>query len=313
MGPALLPAPASYAPNSVGLSLSAGHLIAGIVENLAGVSFVALAAALTFHLAKMAAEARSWHNIVVHAYPGRQIGFRTTLGAFVGGTGASAVLPARAGEALRVGLVRRRLPGSSVTTISATVLLEAGLEIVLGVGVIAVALFAGRSLGAWWSPTVDEAPALLAIAFLLAVLLVVRWQWPRLQAPVRRFVLGCSIMRAPAQLVQGVISWKLVAWTLRFASVYLFLVAFHVPATLWATILVVAAQHVAALIPLMPGNAGTQQAAIVAALAGTAAAAPALAFGIGMQAATTLVDVLVGATAIAFVAGGPELRRAMRR
>ena len=58
--------------------------------------------------------------------------FRTTLGAFVSSIGANAVLPARVGEALRVGIVRRRVPGSSVVTIAATIVLETAIEVAFG-------------------------------------------------------------------------------------------------------------------------------------------------------------------------------------
>ncbi len=73
----------------------------------------------------------------------------------------------------------------------------------------------------------------------------------------------------------------------------------------------VAAQNVAASLPLLPGNAGTQQAAIGLALAGTAGAASLLGFGVGMQAATAVADVLVGIAAVALVATRADVRAAL--
>ena len=85
-------------------------------------------------------------------------------------------------------------------------------------------------------------------------------------------------------------------------AVYLFLLAFHIPATLWTVLLVIVAQTAAAAIPITPGNAGTQQAALAVVLAGVASASGVLGFGVGMQAATALADVAVGVVAVTLIA-----------
>ena len=74
---------------------------------------------------------------------------------------------------------------------------------------------------------------------------------------------GFAVVGAPAALGWSVLAWKLLAWTFRLATVDFFLVAFHIPATAWTVLLVVAAQVAASLVPLLPGNAGAQQAALV--------------------------------------------------
>src|SRR6476659_1459146 len=127
-------------------------VLSGAWQSLATVSLGALAIALTLHVAKVAAEARAWHAIVRHAHAASPVGFSTTLGAFVSAIGANALLPARVGEALRVGVVRRRVPGSSVVTITATVVLEPAVALAFGAGVLVTVLLAGR----WGGP----APAL---------------------------------------------------------------------------------------------------------------------------------------------------------
>jgi hypothetical protein len=65
----------------------------------------------------------------------------------------------------------------------------------------------------------------------------------------------------------------------------------------------------ASLVPLLPGNAGAQQAALVVALAGYATAASVVALGVGMQAATSVVDLLLGALAVGLVTSRDQLRR----
>ena len=296
-------------------------IVTGATHTLAGASLVALAAAVVLHLGKVAAEARSWHAIVSHAHPNGTIRYRTSLGAFAGAIGANAVLPARVGETLRLGIMRRRVPGSTVGTIAGTIVLETGIEVVFGLGVIGALLLAGRSVGPVASPlaSVRAHPLVLAALGGVAIVLgAIAWlARRRLAGATTSLVRGMSVVRAPRQLLRGVIAWKLVAWTFRFATVYCFLLAFHVGGGLWAVLLVIVAQNLAALLPLAPGNAGTQQAALAFALAGTVSAAAVLGFGVGMQAATALTDVVIGVVAVALVSSwsdvGDAIRPARRR
>ena len=292
-------------------------IVAGAMHTLAGASLVALAAALVLHLGKVAAEARSWHAIVSHAHPESSVRYRTSLGAFAGAIGANAVLPARVGEALRLGIMRRRVPGSTVSTIAGTIVLETAIEVVFGLVVIGALLVAGRSVGPVASPlsSIQSHPLVIAsvgggAAVIGLVAWMFRWRLGQVTASLAR---GMSVVRAPGPLLRGVIAWKLVAWAFRFATVYFFLLAFHVGGSLWAVLLVVAAQNLAALIPLAPGNAGTQQAALAFALAGTVSAAAVVGFGVGMQAATAFTDIVIGVIAVALVSSWSDVGDAMRR
>src|SRR4051812_38168814 len=287
------------------------------VDALTAVSPGALAAALLLHVVKVGAEARAWHGIVRHTY--RDARFRVTLGAFAGALGANVVLPGRIGDALRLGIVRRRVDDSSSSTIAATIVLETAIETAFSVAVVVAVLAAGRSVGSLGAPA-DAVRAVgahrsapfvaAALAALLAVGIHLARPWlKRVAADMRR---GFSVMSAPGVLGRGVLSWKLVAWTLRLASIYFFLLAFHVPGTLWTVLLVVAAQAAASLVPVLPGNAGAQQAALVVGLAGYATAASVVALGIGMQAATGVVDLVLGGLAVGLVANGGGVRAILK-
>jgi uncharacterized membrane protein YbhN (UPF0104 family) len=292
-------------------------ILAGAWLSLASVSVGALGLALALHVGKLAAEARAWHWIVSHAHGPSKVRFRTTLGAFVGSIGANAVLPARVGEALRVGIVRRDVPGSSVVTIVATIVLETAVEVAFGAAMIAAVLLAGGSFGsngpAPAVPGLATHPLVLggiACVALAGVVLGLVYR-KRARALLARMAAGFSIVRSPRAFVAQVLSWKLVAWALRLGSVYAFLVAFHVPAAPWTALVVVAAQNVAASIPLLPGNAGTQQAAIGVALAGSASSAALLGFGVGMQAATMIADLVLGAAAVMLVGNRRDVTNAL--
>ncbi len=296
-------------------------LTVGAAHTLAGASLAALAVAVALHLGKVAAEARSWHGIVSHAYPAGRVRFRTTFGAFAGAIGANAVLPARVGDALRLGIMRRRVTGSTVATIGATIVLETAIEVVFGLGVIAAVLVAGRSVGVVGSPTavLHSHPIALGTVGVSAIVVgLVGWFMRRRLAGVTAAMAqGMSVVRRPQQLLRGVMTWKILAWTLRFGAVYCFLVAFHLSGGLWVVLLVIAAQNLAGLLPLLPGSAGTQQAALALALAGTVSAAAVVGFGVGMQVATTLADVAIGVVAVALISSwsdvGDALRPARRR
>ena len=291
-------------------------LAVGATHTLAGASLRALAIGIALHLGKVVAEGRSWHGIVSHAHPGNRLRFRTTLGAFASAIGANAILPARVGEALRLGIVRRRLPGSTVATIAGPIVLETAIEIAFGIVVIVVVLLSGRSVGHIGAPAtfVHSHPLVLAAAGLggLAVVIVGLVSRRRMARAATAIGRGMSVMRSPRSLLRGVMVWKLLAWTLRFAAVYFFLVAFHVGGGVWVVLLVVAAQNLAGLLPLAPGSAGTQQAALALALAGTVATSAIVGFGVGMQGATTLADVAVGVVALALVSSWSDVRAALR-
>ncbi len=289
-------------------------LSAGALSSLTRMSPWLLGVASVLHVAKMTAEARAWHGIVGPSHAGAPIPFRTTLGAFLGAIGANALLPARVGEAFRLGIVRRYATGASLAAMGGTVVLETLLELGFAALVIGTVLGAGRSVGMLGNPagTVATHPVVPAAAgALLVAAAVLCVALRRRIAPVlRELARGFAVLRHPHALGR-VIGWKVLAWTLRIGMVATFLLAFGLPATFWTVALVLAAQNAAALLPLTPGNAGTQQAALVVALAGTASAPSALGFGIGMQAATLVADLVLGVVAVAALAGRREMSAAL--
>lgn len=284
------------------------------LDSLGRVSAGALAIALALHVLKVVAEARSWHAIVRHAYPRADVTFGTTFGGFAGAIGANTLLPARIGEALRLGVLRRRVPGSSTATIATTIVLEGAVEMIFGVAVIAAVLLAGRSLGpsgrplaGLWFLGAHPLALALSLAVVGGLVAVAALQRRRLQSLAARMAQGASILRSPRAFLCGVLGWKLIAWTLRLAAVYWFLVAFHLTVGFWAVLLVVAAQSAVSVLPISPGNAGTQQAAFMVVLAGSGSTAAVLGFGVGMQAALVIVDLVIGAAGLSFVASRLDL------
>ena len=292
-------------------------ILAGVGHSLAGVSFAALAIAVALHVGKLSAEARSWHWIVRYAHDSSDVRFRTTWAAFASSIGANAVLPARVGEALRVGVVRRHVPGSSVVTVVATIVLETVIELAFAAAVIIAVVLGGQSLG-----SNGRAPALLGLP---------RTQWPSVpsrasslrawrpgscsgrvrgyfSAAWRRGSRSCARLgRSSAGFSRG--SWSpgrcASAACMRFSSPSTF------PRRPGACSSSSRPRTSPASVPLLPGNAGTQQAAIGVALAGSASVAGVLGFGVGMQAATAITDLVLGAAALFLVADRRDVTAAL--
>ncbi len=286
-----------------------------LVGRLGGVSLIALSLALALHVAKLGARARAWHNIVRTAYPTEPLRFSETLGAFLAGVGVDSFVPARAGEVVRLGLLRRRLPGATVPGLASTVFAESVFDAVLTVlvvsGAIAIGFGPGFHGGSLIPGPLAHYPLIICLAAGSAGLAAVglgfhfRARLRSILADTRR---GFAVFANPGQYLRSVACWQALGWALRVGSVYCFLAAFHIPASLAVALLVVAVQLVAAALPLTPGGAGSQQAMLVVALSASAATTV-LGFGIGMQAATALANLVLGAGALIVMTGSLHWRR----
>jgi hypothetical protein len=287
-------------------------------HQLAGVWWPGLALGVALHLGKRAARARAWQNIVRAAHPEASLQYPVALGACLAAVGVSAVAPIRGGELLRVMLVRWRLPGTSVATLTATLAAESVLDVVvaagLGATVIGVGLLPGLPGPGELADRVLSPPAGLAALGVLAVvsLAVSRLAGPRLGRLGAAFRQGFAAFGEPRHFVLGVASWQALAWALRLGSVFAFLLAFRIEATLATAALVLAAQLLSTLVPLTWAGLGAQQALLVLALGATAGAREVVALGVGMQAATMLVNVAAGGAALSYLAGTLRVRSLLR-
>jgi len=285
--------------------------VEGVLEKFGGVSLGAFALALILHVAKLCARARGWHNIVRAAYPENAPRFRDSLGAFFVGVGVDSFVPARAGELLRVELVRRRTPDATFPGLVSTLFAEYVLDVVLSVVVVAIVLFTApmpNGPSELLEPLTRHTlilPAALGVVLLLVALVVRRR--PNLRPLLAEARRGLAVLACPSYYLRRVAGWQVLGWVLRVASVYWFLVAFGVPASIGTAALVVAVQLAAGAVPLTPGGAGSQQAMLIVALS-MASAASVLAFGIGMQAATVVTNIALGAISLLVMTGSVRWR-----
>ena len=102
-----------------------------------------LVAGVVLHLGSQLARGRGWHSVICAAHPGvphpRR---RDVLATWVAGAGASGVLSARGGDALRILLLRRRMT-TTCPTLVGTLAAETVAETAIGALLTAWALSAG--------------------------------------------------------------------------------------------------------------------------------------------------------------------------
>ena len=227
---------------------------------------------------------------------GEQVRRRDAVAAWVAGAGAGGLASARAGDAVRVLLLRRRLPGAGCPLLAGTIVAEGAGELAVGAGLLAVAVLVGVGPEFGAPNLIWLLPALAGLALIAAVVL----RSPRLRAVAAGVGRGCAPLKEPAAYARGVLPWQIVSRVCRLGALACFLAAFGLPATFAAVLLVTAAQSGGRLVPFAPASVGAG-AAMLAATFGpiTGAAVPAgqlAAFFVGTSVVLTVVGTVLTLT-----------------
>lgn len=277
-------------------------------HHLAEVRWAPLGIALGLHLARLVARIPAWRNIVGAAYPAARVPLRTVLGAYLAGVGVNAIVPARGGDLLKLYLVRHRVAETTYPTLGATLIVETLFDSVVAGAILIWALVLGVLPGLdvlphlpqvdWSWPLRHRHEAIVIAAVWTCVLaLLAAIGIRRARAFKARVRQGFAILGDRGRFLRQVGSWQALSWAFRFASVYFFLQAFQVPATLHNALLVLVVQSLSTLLPFTPGGVGTQQGLLVYVFdrAGTGVAGTLLlSFSVGMYIATTILNAVVG-------------------
>src|SRR5262245_55892166 len=122
-----------------------------------------------------------------------------------------------------------------------------------------------------------------------------------------RVAQGFAVRRRPRLFTFGVIVPQLISWVLRIASLYYFLLAFGVNATVHNALLAQVVDSLATLFPATPGGAGTKQGLIVFLFHDEAVNnSVLLAFSVGMNVALVVFNLVVGLVALFMMARSEE-------
>jgi hypothetical protein len=221
---------------------------------------------------------RAWYRAVVHACPGESVRYRDVVIAHLGGAGLNGLVPAHGGDAVKLGLLKRRAPetpfGLLLGSLAPPAVVEALLTAALVMWAASTHLLEPPSLGQVPLPLVLGGIALVAgIVFLIAR------RAPNVLRDLRRGIEG---LQHPKLLLSAIAPWLLAARAIRIAAICFFMAAVGLPVTLGGALLVMAIQGgvgamgpattpmrvavLAASLPSVTGGAGgtTEAAALIA-------------------------------------------------
>jgi lysylphosphatidylglycerol synthase-like protein len=200
-----------------------------------------LAVGLLLHLVADVVRNAGWYGVLRAAGPEqRPLRMRDVQAATFAGGGVNTLVPARAGDLVKLAVLRRRAPEARMPTLMATLLPETLFECVAGAlllawalsqGYLPVTYFADALVGASDHPVTAALSAVaLAVAAVVAVTLMRRWA-RRLS---RDLGAGVAILRTPGAFVTRVATWQLAGRVVRLAAISCCLTACRLPGGLVA-------------------------------------------------------------------------------
>ena len=285
--------------------------IDAFLDQLTSVDPLPVLFALLAQLAKLTCTSMAWRNVLAAAYPDEAVRRRSIVGAYLAGVGVNAIIPLRAGDAVRVLLAHRAVAGSTYTTIVSSTLVLSIFDIA-----------AASTLLAWAAVTQDALPGLgdlpelpsfdfswlldhpLAADLLLSALIIaavvvgirihghVADFWERVKQ-------AFAVVRRPALYLRTVAFWQAGDWVFRLVAIWFLLDAFDIPQSPENVLLVQVSASIATLLPLTPAGIGTDQAFLLYVFQGTVPSSQLLAFSVGLKFMTVGTNVVAGFTAIA--------------
>lgn len=297
--------------------------VAKFLDSISSIAWVPFVLALAFQGAYLTLRTRAWFNGLRAAYPYEVFPWRNVWAAEVAGNGISSVVPAHAGIFVRLYLGRHSIANSNYATIGSSCMVELPFDILVGLLILIYGFTQGvfpslpdlSKLNAFDLSFFAQHPR-FAVFFVTAVpiLLLVLFAWASVR--VREFWVhvrqGVTLLRLPSEYMRGAAVPQAIAWLFRFASIWLMLEAFNLPASADLVLTVIAVQVAASLIPLTPQGAGVQQALLYAALSAVVAGPVIAAYSVGQQIAISIFNAAFGLVALAFVFRTTDWRQLMR-
>ena len=276
-------------------------------------SWWALGGAAALQLVAGVLRARAWFHVIRDSCPeAAGLRYRDVVAAHLGGVGWNAVLPAHSGDAVKVVLVSRKLPGQRLATLAATLvppaLVEAAFAAMLLAGIVAAGLVSLKVLTSALPPAeaVLVIAAVVGLAFVAAVLC--RSRLGKLPDNVRA---GLAVLGRPRILATRVVPWLVAGRVVRLLAFALVLTVAGVSFGILPALALMALQGAT---PSAGAAATAARIALIAAvLAGTGATdvpatevAEALAAAYGV---TSVVNLAVSGLVVAWLLGTASPRR----
>jgi uncharacterized membrane protein YbhN (UPF0104 family) len=285
------------------------HDIGVFFHHLADVGWTALGLALLCQFVKLCCVSRAWRNILASSYPDREVRWTSIFGAYLSRVGVNAIVPARGGDAVGLFIVKRRIDGSKYPTLAATLVALTLFDSVLASCFIVYALVSHELPGSsvlsrlhafdfhWFFGHLQGTLIVLGVV-LGVIVLTLLWFAEDLFEFRRRLARGFAVFSDFGYYLSHVAVWQVADWSLRLATIFFFLRAFHVPATFHNAVLVQVTQSLAVLFPISPSGIGTEQALLLYTFGGKAAKSVLLSFSVGMRVTLIAINSLLGFSAI---------------
>lgn len=271
---------------------------AEVADALAGARPWPALAALGVNCGAVFVRSESWRRIVRHSVE-RTTRARDTYVAYVIGLLVNLLVPARAGEAVRVASLCGRIRAGRAMwmPVAGTVIAHRLLAAVPLAALTVTALLATDAAPGGAGRTAAVAAVLVAL-LILATIAGRRFATGDSPGPIRRafarLSLGLGGLGSPRVVVPAA-ALECLAWALQLAVVWLGMQAFGVSTSVAAAAVVLLATNIATMIPAWPGAIGLFQAAVALALGPFGVPyAVGIAFGIGLQAIELVSTLLLG-------------------
>jgi hypothetical protein len=255
-------------------------------------------------------KSRAWRNLLAAAFPDAEVRWRDAYGAYLVKSGAGIFLPMHGDDAVRVSLMKDRIPGASTAAVAATAGIETLADVLLTALLVGVSAWLGASVIDWHALTAHPLKlvlfAVLIVAAILASAVALHRKVRGLGDELKQ---GAAIFKKRGAYTRQVWTWHALDFALELATLYLLLIAFgFVGATFASVVLIRTAQRVTVSLPGFL-ETGSQQAMIVAILttAGTTAGA-ALGFGVGSKITTSGLNITMALIAARIMLGPLHLR-----
>lgn len=292
-------------------------------RHLSEIDWTVFALGLFCLLGMQLARAWAWRNVLRAAYPDKPIPYLPLAAAYLAGAGINAIVPAHAGDATKVFLVKRQIPDSSYPAVTSSFLVQTVFDTSVGILVLLYAITQGLlpplpqipKLPAFELSFWADHPNLFFITLgvtLLAIAIAIYLLAHRVRRFWARVRQGLVILTEPRRYLREVAAWQGVGWLLRFAAFWFFLEAFGIDGSIGNVMLVMSCQAIANVVPFTPGGAGAQQALLVATLHGPTRTAV-LSFSVGTQIAMAAWSVTLGFLAILLVFKTTDWRGLIRQ
>jgi len=298
------------------------HWLAHVFERMADVSPYWLTLALALKTGESALIGLVWRNILRASYPQSGIRFKTAWGASQGGTAINAIVPAQGGTAAMIGILRSRIPGSTVSGLAVATIAQSlffvALSVLLVIGV-AVARPRTMSKGSPSNETagfIESYPWVVAIA-VVVVGVIVRYLWPRVKPRVvdewQKARQGAHIFRDWRRYAGDVALPSAGSYGCRVGVNVVFMAAFGIPVTVYTVFLISSSHMLSQLFAITPGGVGQTQALDVATLRRYASSHDIAAFSITQDSVITIWNVVLGIAVMLWAFGPGQVKTMLMR